>query len=94
MYLNRYYQMKKLTTDIGDWTREEFIHYLENTLIPDLKESGSEGHVHDYELAIRFMRNEDASGCIGDSTQAIYDFAKEGPAKQEHPFTKYDKEPD
>ncbi len=68
--------MKQLTTDIGEWTREEFISYLRETLIPDLKESGSEGHVHDYELAIRFMEDEDRqSGPFSDLHQEIYGFA-------------------
>jgi hypothetical protein len=36
---------------------EEFIAYLENTLIPDLKESGHEYTAEDFEKCIAIMRN-------------------------------------
>src|SRR6478752_2079665 len=76
--------MKQLQTDMGSWTRSEFINYLEMTLIPDLIESGSEGHTHDYQLAVRFLRDEDreglGSGCISDTTQAIFGFGVKGTA--------------
>jgi hypothetical protein len=36
-------------------TRESFIRYLRNTLIPDLRESGREFTAEDFETAIAFM---------------------------------------
>jgi hypothetical protein len=38
------------------WTAPGFINYLENTLIPDLKESGSEYTAEDFETAVYFMK--------------------------------------
>lgn len=37
-------------------TREDFIQYLEERLIPDLKESGHEYTAKDFETAVRFMK--------------------------------------
>jgi hypothetical protein len=37
-------------------TKPEFINYLETTLIPDLKEGGSEATAQDFEQCIQFMR--------------------------------------
>ena len=34
---------------------DDFIWYLRNTLIPDLRASGSDGHVEDYEEAIYWI---------------------------------------
>jgi hypothetical protein len=36
-------------------TKEEFLSYLRETLIPDLRESGNEGMVTDFEAAILFI---------------------------------------
>jgi hypothetical protein len=35
--------------------REEFIEYIKNTLIPDLKESGSYASAFDWEAALLFL---------------------------------------
>ncbi len=40
---------------IHSWTREEFIEYLTETLVPDLKESGRTCTAQDFETAIKFM---------------------------------------
>tara|TARA_B100000131_G_C17634774_1_gene417502 strand:+ start:144 stop:359 length:216 start_codon:yes stop_codon:yes gene_type:complete len=40
------------------WEREEFIWFLENTLIPDLKESGRHATAEDFETAVFFMKGE------------------------------------
>lgn len=40
---------------VNDWTRERFIIYLNETLIPDLKSSGYEATAEDFETAIQFM---------------------------------------
>ncbi|MAK37227.1 MAG: hypothetical protein CMC15_13825 [Flavobacteriaceae bacterium] len=40
-----------------EWHREEFIHYLESTLIPDLKRSGMFYTAEDFETAVYFMSN-------------------------------------
>ena len=42
-------------SEIYTWTREEFIRFLENTLIPDLKESGRHSTAEDFETAVFFM---------------------------------------
>ena len=40
-----------------DWSsKEEFIEYLENTLIPDLQDSGSMATAEDFATAVRFMK--------------------------------------
>ena len=36
-------------------TREQFVRYLRETLIPDLKESGSDYTAADFEAACRFI---------------------------------------
>lgn len=36
-------------------TKEEFIEYLKETLIPDLKRDGYEGFLHDFETALGFL---------------------------------------
>ena len=40
------------------WTRGNFIEFLENTLIPDLKESGRHATAEDFETAVFFMKGE------------------------------------
>jgi len=40
------------------WTRYEFIEFLEETLIPDLKESGYIYTAEDFETAVYFMRGK------------------------------------
>lgn len=39
-------------------TKEEFMEYLENQLIPDLKEAGAESTAEDFEEALHWMRND------------------------------------
>ena len=41
---------------INGYTRAEFIHYLKDTLIPDLKEAGSVCTAQDFETAVEFMQ--------------------------------------
>jgi hypothetical protein len=43
------------------WRREEFVNYLETTLIPDLKESGHVNTAEDFETAVEFINNPDVS---------------------------------
>lgn len=38
------------------WTKDEFIEYLLNTLIPDLKESGREATAEDFETTVAFLQ--------------------------------------
>ena len=40
-------------------TKEQFICFLEETLIPDLKESGMDFTAEDFETAVYFMRLEE-----------------------------------
>lgn len=40
-----------------DNKKQEFIAYLKDTLIPDLRESGSDATADDFETCIRFMEN-------------------------------------
>lgn len=49
-------QEHRIEVKIGGYTKDEFIHCLENTLIPDLKESGMECTAQDFETAIQFLR--------------------------------------
>lgn len=39
------------------WNRQEFVDFLENTLIPDLKDSGHVETAKDFETAIEFINN-------------------------------------
>ena len=39
------------------YQRYDFIEYLKETLIPDLKESGKNSTANDFELAVLFMEN-------------------------------------
>lgn len=41
------------------YLRDEFVAYLEDTLIPDLKEAGQEKTAIDFEIAIEFINNPD-----------------------------------
>lgn len=41
-----------------DWTRETFLDYLEESLIPDLIESGSEATAQDFRTAIKFLSQQ------------------------------------
>lgn len=45
-------------------TRAEFCDYLRNTLIPDLRESGSEATADDFETALGFIANTDVRQLI------------------------------
>lgn len=49
-----------LNVEMKTWTRSDFIWFLENTLIPDLKESGRHSTAEDFETAVYFMTAEDA----------------------------------
>lgn len=42
---------------IKGWNRQDFINYLEKTLIPDLHESGSTFTAEDFETAVFFIKN-------------------------------------
>lgn len=46
---------KRVRVGRHEWTREEFIDYLRETLIPDLRESGRDCTADDFETAIEFM---------------------------------------
>ena len=39
-------------------TKEEYIAYLETTLIPDLRESGMEATAEDFETAVMLLKAE------------------------------------
>lgn len=41
----------------NDYTRERFVEYLQETLIPDLKDSGSDATAEDFETAVHFILN-------------------------------------
>lgn len=56
-----------------EWTKESFITYLRNTLIPDLKESGRDFTAEDFETAIHFM--EDSRPVSDERLQDILDNA-------------------
>jgi hypothetical protein len=43
-------------SEVYTWHREDFIEFLEETLIPDLKESGRHATAEDFETAVFFMR--------------------------------------
>ena len=48
--------MRTLRSEEIDTTeRERFLDYLQNTLIPDLRESGSDATADDFETCIRYM---------------------------------------
>jgi hypothetical protein len=38
------------------WKRAQFINFLENTLIPDLKTSGNNATAKDFETCVKYMR--------------------------------------
>ena len=42
---------------IDGFTKRDFIDYLRNTLIPDLRESGRDATADDFETAIKFMES-------------------------------------
>ena len=46
-------------------TKTQFIHFLEETLIPDLKESGMDFTAEDFETAVYFMKEHDAPSFQG-----------------------------
>ena len=52
--------MSDIDVEMKTWTRADFIWFLENTLIPDLKESGLHSTAEDFETAVYFMTGEDA----------------------------------
>jgi|13_taG_2_1085334.scaffolds.fasta_scaffold26453_3 hypothetical protein len=45
-------------TEEKTWTREDFIRFLETTLIPDLHASESHSTAEDFETAIHFMKGK------------------------------------
>lgn len=45
-------------TETKTWKRYEFIEFLENTLIPDLHDSGMHATAEDFETAVYFMKGE------------------------------------
>ena len=50
-----------------EFTKEEFIAFLEGTLIPDLKESGTFATASDFSAAVLFLRGAekvDVSGVV------------------------------
>lgn len=49
--------MTELERENKWWEREDFIEYLEETLIPDLYDSGMEETAKDFRVAVKFMRN-------------------------------------
>tara|TARA_R110000824_G_scaffold41862_1_gene124081 strand:+ start:801 stop:965 length:165 start_codon:yes stop_codon:yes gene_type:complete len=40
----------------NDWTKKDFIDFLQDTLIPDLRDSGLDATADDFDTAIFFMR--------------------------------------
>lgn len=48
---------EKTEERFNDFTRQEFLNYLEFSIIPDSKESGHEGYAEDLETALHFLRN-------------------------------------
>ena len=49
---------RRVMPDEKIWRREEFIEFLEETLIPDLKESGKIATAEDFETAVFFMKGQ------------------------------------
>ena len=49
---------RRVMPDEKIWRREEFIEFLEKTLIPDLYESGKIATAEDFETAVFFMKGE------------------------------------
>lgn len=47
---------KSVPLNVNGYTAAQFVDYLENTLIPDLKESGLEATAWDFETAVEFIR--------------------------------------
>ena len=48
-------QLKPLGQSHNDWTRKDFIDFLQSTLIPDLRDSGLDATADDFDTAIFFM---------------------------------------
>lgn len=48
--------VKPKTVPVSGFTLEGFTAYLERTLIPDLKESGSTATAEDFETAVNFLK--------------------------------------
>ncbi len=50
--------MNKVVEIAGEsWTRSSFVEYLRDTLIPDLRESGSDATADDFERCVSFMES-------------------------------------
>ena len=43
----------------NDWTKKDFIDFLQSTLIPDLRDSGLDAKADNFDTAIFFMRNNE-----------------------------------
>ena len=52
--------MSDIDVEMKTGTRADFIWFLENTLIPDLKERGRHSTAEDFETAVYFMTGKDA----------------------------------
>ena len=54
------------------WTRDTFVDYLKGTLIPDLRESGSDATADDFMVAVAFIEDlglEEVEVAFGETTQ-------------------------
>ena len=56
--------MSDIDVEMKTWTRADFIWFLENTLIPDLKESGRHSTAEDFETAVYFMTGQFDDGVL------------------------------
>jgi len=52
-------QLKPLGQSHNDWTRKDFISFLQSTLIPDLRDSGLDATADDFDTAIFFMKRDE-----------------------------------
>lgn len=53
---------------------KDFIVFLERTLIPDLKESGSEGYVKDFEEGLDFIEYYENHGRFGGGASSVHGY--------------------
>jgi hypothetical protein len=47
--------MRTHNPEINGWKQEDFLLYLNTTLIPDLKRDGAESMAEDFEAAVAFI---------------------------------------
>lgn len=52
-------------------TRDEFVEYLQNQLIPDLMDSGHEATADDFKVAVHFIMQ--AKTDLATANEAVYD---------------------